>query len=460
MSAGLLKGPDNPFQEGTIEYLAYDQVLKGNFPNLEQAVVKLKGVRPDLPSDPNTAEIRAGITLKGSEGTSGQAYKDNLPPGYTVDAQGNTHPPASGSAPLPTNDPRGMGPRPGQTSTAPQFGPAGGSSSPPAGAGGAPARQKGPPGYWQAPDVESDERGAMLRPNTNAPGMQSSGSDDPWLIGASAGMTYDPQEMERIYKRARAGDGAAAYILRQVGFFDEQNNLIHKGVEGGASGLEEWAASRQLDRKAAAGSPSPWYHDPKAWGEDYGFGNESDAIEAYKQAPWKQIHREGESDPFSSWKPKAAGGVPAGGNTPGVQPGGNPPTSPPGPTGTPPKGNQPGVGTYGPPAGLPPASGAGEPSKFGDPSMLGPLFAGQPKPPAPEPEGEWIESDMEPRMMNMRAGGGDAGQINGGPQGPALDLPQTRPQLPQSGPQPTQNWGQVPKKVEQPWFENVRDWYR
>lgn len=149
-----------------------------------------------------------------------------------------------------------------------------------------------PPTYWKDPGE---------RTNTNAPGVQSNGDDDPWLIGAGIGTTYSPEVMYRWYQKAKAGDGKAAYVLRQVGFFDEQNRPKFTGDNG----LADWAASRHLDRKADAGAKSPWYHDPGNYGQE-GFANEQDAIAAHTAQPWAQVAG-GENDGPATWrKPSAA----------------------------------------------------------------------------------------------------------------------------------------------------------
>lgn len=154
-----------------------------------------------------------------------------------------------------------------------------------------PARPLGPgnpPTYWK----DSGQTAV----NTNAPGVQSNGDDDPWLIGAGIGTTYSPEVMYRWYQKAKSGDGKAAYVLRQVGFFDEQNRPKFTGADG----LEQWAASRHLDRKADAGAKSPWYHDPGNYGQE-GFRNEEDAVAAHTATPWAQT-RGGQNDGPSPWQ--------------------------------------------------------------------------------------------------------------------------------------------------------------
>lgn len=154
-----------------------------------------------------------------------------------------------------------------------------------------PARPLGPgnpPTYWKDPGE---------RQNSNAAGVQSNGDDDPWLIGAGIGTTYSPEVMYRWYQKAKAGDGKAAYVLRQVGFFDEQNRPKFTGKDG----LEQWAASRHLDRKADASAKSPWYHDPGNYGQA-GFRDEKDAVAAHTATPWAQT-RGGPNDGPSSWAP-------------------------------------------------------------------------------------------------------------------------------------------------------------
>ena len=152
------------------------------------------------------------------------------------------------------------------------------------------------PGYYRAPQAAGQDRyGDTMRGNTNAAGAQSNGDDDPWLIGAAEGTTYDPETMRRWYQRARAGDGKAAWVLRQVGFFDEQNRPTFDSEDG----LERWASSRKLDRRAAQGSAAPWYHDPKNWGDGEGFTGADDAARAYADTPWAQTRRD--DDRPSDW---------------------------------------------------------------------------------------------------------------------------------------------------------------
>jgi hypothetical protein len=208
--------------------------------------------------------------------------------------------PISGFAPIPPGgDPR-QGPAP-STNTAPPGTP--GTKGGPSGPGRGPGST--PPGYYRAPDPSGqDKYGGAMRGNTNAQGVQSNGDDDPWLIGAAQGTTYDPMVLMRWYDRAMKGDGEAAWVLRQVGFLDEQNRPVFNSKDG----LEQWANSRKLDRRASEGSATPWYHDPKNWGADQGFGGESDAMAAFDAAPWYQTARDGDGP--SQWRPQR--GAPAG----------------------------------------------------------------------------------------------------------------------------------------------------
>lgn len=78
-----------------------------------------------------------------------------------------------------------------------------------------------------------------MQPGRPTAPMQSNGDDNPWRIGASEGMTYDKGTMELLLERAKAGDGEADYILRQVGYFDDNNQAKNGDVAG-------WAKARNL----------------------------------------------------------------------------------------------------------------------------------------------------------------------------------------------------------------------
>lgn len=120
---------------------------------------------------------------------------------------------------------------------------------------GVPASQRGSfaPSQRSAPPQRGqDQYGASPIANSNQPGVQSNGDDNPWLIGAFEGGTYDPSVMKMWAQRADAGDPKAAWVLTQVGF--------QPGMT-----LDQWASSRKLDVHAdeSGGAPSPWTHDPR-----------------------------------------------------------------------------------------------------------------------------------------------------------------------------------------------------
>jgi hypothetical protein len=74
-------------------------------------------------------------------------------------------------------------------------------------------------------------------------------SDDPRRIGAYSGGYYAPEDIAQWDAKARAGDGGAAYVLRQVGYYDPQNNPAYGDV--GA-----WAKARNLT-EWRLGTPQP-----------------------------------------------------------------------------------------------------------------------------------------------------------------------------------------------------------
>jgi hypothetical protein len=95
-----------------------------------------------------------------------------------------------------------------------------------------------------------DKYGPGMRVNTNQQGVQSNGDDDPWLIGAFEGGTYDPDVITLWYERAVAGDKAAEWVIRQVG--------IQRGMN-----MEDWAQSRGLTTYQEAFAPGgKYYRDP------------------------------------------------------------------------------------------------------------------------------------------------------------------------------------------------------
>lgn len=283
-----MQGPDNPYAPNTLDYFAYEQVRAGAFPDIATAIRQIRGMRPDLPLDPNGDGIRRGVTH-----VNGQGGGDpNTGRGYQPAPVAPTRGGQDGGPPAP--------------SWVGGFTPAQGGVPRDPGSGGVVPKS---PGYYR-PGAQpgSDRYGGTMRGNTNAPGLQSNGDDDPWSIGAFEGGTYDPETLYRWFQRAQAGDGKAAWVLRQVGFLDEQNRPAFNTPDG----LEQWAASRKLDRRAAQGASTPWYHDPGNWGyRDQGFRNEQDARDAYAAAPWAQ-GKEGADAP-SSWRRPQAGGLEPGG---------------------------------------------------------------------------------------------------------------------------------------------------
>jgi len=186
-----------------------------------------------------------------------------LPPGYYRDQQGRifnqvgqqvdpaTLRPISGGG---TSAAAGPQPNPASPPPAAPAKPA--APQPQAGPDGdydpvSPGIQRSPVGIHGRPGQEKwspdDQYGLGMRQNTNQAGVQSNGDDDPWLIGAFEGGTYDPGVMREWVGRAAKGDAAADWLLRQV------------GLQPGMS-PEEWAASRNLHTYQQDFSPGGRYY--------------------------------------------------------------------------------------------------------------------------------------------------------------------------------------------------------
>lgn len=225
------------------------QVRSGRYPSLDQAlaaIMRAEGAisqqaRPTRPTGAPTSG-RQGMPLERGGVVNPEASYRNPP--LRAAGSGGDAPHGTGQAPIATaqGGPRGVTP-PAQ---APQAPPARSQ----AGVEGDPGPEKW--GVFTPGAGVKDPAEVKYRQNTNQAGVQSNGDDDPWLIGAFDGGTYDPQVMQRWVERARQGDGSARWVLEQVGY--------QPGMDP-----QEWAGSRNLTtRDEAFGAGGKWYTAPKA----------------------------------------------------------------------------------------------------------------------------------------------------------------------------------------------------
>lgn len=125
-------------------------------------------------------------------------------------------------------------------------------------------RRDGTGGELSAQEVEQNQR--VARPNATSTQYwreeqkDTRGNvDDPYRIGAFKGGSYDQRAIDSLIDMAKKGDGSAAWMLREVGLADKDNNVRDVKQWAGERNLSNWEQGGQYggDNITSSGGSAP-----------------------------------------------------------------------------------------------------------------------------------------------------------------------------------------------------------